>query len=187
MNAKELIGIMQKSIEIAKGSKIKVFTIESIESWINKDLAELVNKTSPTKEETEHYSRVAIPTRLEGFNGQNSQDVEVLKAVFLFGGAALKSAILINGGAAVALLAFMGSIFIGKPDVVKELTCPLMVFTSGVLSAAIASSASYFSQGYYSRKNESAGNFWRRIAIICVVFSYILFAVGTRFSGNIFS
>jgi predicted alpha/beta hydrolase family esterase len=187
MEAKELVKIMQEHIAAAKNSGLVSFTIESIEKWVSDDLTKLSDKPSQSAAEKEHHKNVTIQAWLEEFKGYQLQNVEMLKAVFQFGGAALKSAILINGGAAVALLAFMGAIFVGKPDVSKELTCPLMTFTFGVLSAAIASGTSYFAQYYYSSKNDSAGNFWRGTVIIFVFFSYILFAAGIVFTGNIFS
>lgn len=187
MEAKELIKIMQEHITVAKKSGLVNFTIESIEKWVSDDLTKLSDKPSQSADEKEHYKNVTIPAWLEELKGYNLQDVEVLKAVFQFGGAALKSAILINGGAAVALLAFMGAIFIGKPEVSKELTCPLMVFTFGVLSATIASGVSYCTQYYYSSKNDSKGDYWRGATIIFIVLSYILFAAGIIFTGDIFS
>lgn len=186
MEAKELIMIMQKHIAAAKSSGLRGFTIESIEKLINGHLKTLSEAASQNPEEKQHYEKVTIPAWLEELKGYHLKDAESLKAVFQFGGAALKSVILINGGAAVALLAFMGAIFEHDKAVSEALVCPLMVFTFGVLSAAIASSGSYFAQYYSSSKNEGAANGWRWAAIILVVFSYILFAAGIIFTGDIF-
>ena len=186
MDAKELIKIMQEHIAVAKNSGLVSFTIESIEKWVSGDLTKLSDKPSQSAEQKEHYKNVAIPAWLKDLEGYHLKDVESLKAVFQFGGAALKSAILINGGAAVALLAFMGAVFKERPTISEALVCPLMVFTFGVLSAAIASSGSYFAQYYSSSKKESAAGGWRGATIILVAFSYILFAAGIIFTGGIF-
>ena len=75
-------------------------------------------------------------------------ETENFKSVILTGQSALKSAILINGGAAVALLAFIGHVW--KPDYLRtasiNLVGSLQWFVFGVLSAAIAAGGTYAAQ-----------------------------------------
>lgn len=131
----------------------------------------------------------------------------MLKSVIDIGQNALKFAILINGGAGVAMLAFIGNIASKGLAVNCFLTWSLTSFAAGVLGAAVSNGAAYFSQSYYSRSyekqknklveainagrndgqgtsdfaidsDEKNGNRWRNAAIGSAVLGYALFLVG---------
>jgi len=60
---------------------------------------------------------------------------------------AIKAVILINGGSAVAMLAFIGTIAsrdLLSPTQISQITAPLLWFGGGVLCGAIASAMAYF-------------------------------------------
>lgn len=94
--------------------------------------------------------------------------------------AALKSCLLINGGASVAMLGFLAALF--KDN--KELVIPfefgdaLFRFTLGVLFAAIATASTYFAQYNYQEKNNKYGNVYRMVSIALVAISLICFFLG---------
>ena len=118
---------------------------------------------------------------LEHYKAQQLFDVEMFRSVIGYGQAALKSAILINGGAAVALLAFIGNIWAKgvRPDVADSLTNGIVLFASGVLAAAVGTGGSYFTQYYYHIEGpERAAIYWRRLTILVVLLAFILFGFG---------
>jgi hypothetical protein len=92
---------------------------------------------------------------------------------------ALKAAMLINGGAAVAFLAFLGNL-LAKSQSVKMAEFPkaLLCFVFGVLLSAMASASTYFTQHSYRHRSMAAGNRVRGVTICLVILSYILFAAG---------
>ncbi len=117
------------------------------------------------------------------------------------GQAAMKAALLINGGASVAMLAFIGAAITNSVDSVllSKLCCSMAVFATGVLSAALASGAAYLagflnaccvdsSRDKADSSDEKTFSWWKvwwhvlnGLAIALVVFSYLAFFYG---SGN---
>ena len=134
-------------------------------------------------------------SNLERQKAKHNLRIEAFKGVFQFSGATLKSSIIINGGGAIALLAFIGKIWGTKEAtaLASSLTCPLTVFTFGVLSSAVAAGASYLGQSYYATSNDpedherKMGKFWQGTAIVLVIFSYILYAAGAIFTSQALS
>jgi hypothetical protein len=149
----------------------------------------------------------------ELWKAQNRRDLEIWKTQCLYdiasfhntnmqGQGTLKAALLINGGASVALLAFIGTT-IGK-DMTNCLSLVLcfsmLLFVFGVLCVAIASGVTYLGGLVYSlvepvdaqekpvdsddanEKKVSKSNFWfwlfNGVAITLVILSYVLFSIG---------
>jgi hypothetical protein len=94
------------------------------------------------------FGEMTAMTRDEAVHQLN---LENFKAVLASSRDALKSAILINGGAGVALLAFMGQMQKGGVSTAMATWLPwsLACFVLGVLVAAIATGASYLAQDKY--------------------------------------
>lgn len=77
------------------------------------------------------------------FNEEHAQ--ETYKSLIGFGTEALKTMQLLNGGAIVALLAYLGQV---KPDatVAKNIGCPLMFFILGLSISTFAFLLAYLNQ-----------------------------------------
>jgi len=120
-------------------------------------------------------------SKLAEYDAENARRLEMFKSVITAGQSALKSAILINGGAAVAMLAFAGSIW-GKSlaqCTVKYLLAAMGLFVVGVLLGAVASGLTYLVQRAYAQEREKTGNRLNVGTISCVVVAYVLFLVGS--------
>jgi hypothetical protein len=111
------------------------------------------------------------------------------------GQGALKAALLINGGASVALLAFIGTTIVkDTKNCLSLLLCfSMLLFVFGVLCAAIASGVTYVAglvdslaepvdASNVNEKKASKSNFWfwffNGAAITLVILSYVLFFIG---------
>ena len=130
---------------------------------------------------------------IEQFRVINDASLESFRSTIAWGQTSVNSSFFLNGGACVALLAFIGSIW-SKSALYSEavgIVFYLRCFAFGVLATTISSGASYFSQGYYThaipetfqqgdhkRPQTQKGNCWKNIAIALVVFSYCAFFVG---------
>ncbi|MFY0691511.1 MAG: hypothetical protein JXR14_06245 [Paracoccaceae bacterium] len=108
----------------------------------------------------------------------------------------LRTLLFINGGAAVALLAFIGSIVASEPlkqsNNISELTLPLLWFGWGVVATVIGMGFAYFttylvgahSFALYAQQEKRAG--WiiklkvatHFVAIIATIISLVLFIYG---------
>lgn len=115
-------------------------------------------------------------------------ETEMFKSVIIAGQAALKSAILINGGATVALLAFIGNIFevSQNSEVVTKLSYAMFCFAIGVLSGAIASSVVYMAQFVGAYKKLCLGHILNGFSWVLVILSYILFFIGVILTVKVF-
>ena len=114
-------------------------------------------------------------------------------AVISLAQTALKSSILINGGAAIAILALMGNTW-SENSITADLAESLLFFSIGVLLAVISSGAAYLSQilflrvfGEEDKTTEGRGKKLQLISIILVIVSYILFTFGALEARSAFS
>ncbi len=106
---------------------------------------------------------------------------DMFHSVIATGQTALKSALLINGGAAVALLAFIGNVWVKGTSqaAVNSLTSSIASFSFGVLLAAIASGTTYLTQYGHHHKWGKLAVAFHVITVALVLASYVLFALGT--------
>ncbi len=132
----------------------------------------------------------------EGLNTDQMVSVKSKEfdAVISFAQTALKVPILINGGAAIAILALVGNIW-KENRLTVDLAGSLLFFSIGVLIAAIGSGAAYLAQLLFLRVRgteedkamESKAEKWQLAAIILVMISYILFMFGAWWAFDTFS
>lgn len=109
--------------------------------------------------------------------------LETYKSLIGFGTEALKAMQLLNGGAIVALLAYLGQV---KPEasVAKSIGCPLMFFIIGLSISTFAFLLAYLTQ--FSLFNELVNpnyqgkrhTFWLWFALTCIFLGLVFFCVG---------
>jgi primosomal replication protein N len=75
-----------------------------------------------------------------------AQNVEMFRSVILAGQNALRTAFLMNGGATVALLAFLGKLSDRHQDKIAVFSSAMVIFVAGVFAITIASGVTYLSQ-----------------------------------------
>lgn len=106
----------------------------------------------------------------------------------------IKSLLLINGGAAIALLAFIGN-FIGKDDINIEafkitlaiLSKALLSFSAGVCLGTLASFSSYICQLLYLETTlYTKASATRYIAVGFAILSLLAFSLGIGYSYGAF-
>ncbi len=134
----------------------------------------------PSAAELEHY-KAQLAAWVEKQKEASTINVEGFKSVILAGQNALRSAIFINGGAAVAILAYIGKVSVEASTHVSAFAFPLLLFVSGALAVAVGSGVTYLGQWFYF----GGGNWqWKVgfglniLAILLGLTSYGLFATG---------
>ena len=114
---------------------------------------------------------------------ENQRAAVVYQQVNMQGQTAMKSALLINGGASVAMLAFIGTAMNNGTDnlLLLKLCSSMRMFIIGVLSVAVASGITYLAGLVNSKETVTLWLWWTLniIAIILVVIGYVLFAAGS--------
>src|SRR5688572_17379928 len=109
MNSSELLQLLNQAIEDAEKSGTKQISLNNLKIF-SKKLEELAAKFPKNLSEADlekYKAELSVWVAKQNFS--HSTSIELLRATIQTGDAALKSAILINGGASAALLAFIGS------------------------------------------------------------------------------
>ena len=109
--------------------------------------------------------------------------LETYKSLIGFGTETLKALQLLNGGAIVALLAYLGQTKT-EPAVAHNIGCPLILFIIGLSVSTFAFLLAYVTQ--FSLFNESVNpnykgkrhTFWLLLAITCLFLGLIFFVAG---------
>ncbi len=119
--------------------------------------------------------------QLEQYKARNRAREELGRSAVAYGQATLKSALLINGGGAVALLAYIGKVLPMR----GMLALPLSFFGIGVFAAAFGTGLSYLTQYAYALKWKRAP-FLHWVTAGVVVLSYFLFLAGVWQAYSVF-
>jgi hypothetical protein len=119
---------------------------------------------------------------------KNIWSIEFYKSGNMAGQAALKSAILINGGAAVALLAFIGGIFNASQncEIITQLSNAMFYFVAGVLIGAIATGIVYIGQFVIAYEKFRLSLILNFFSWALVISCYILFLAGVIIAFKVF-
>ena len=122
---------------------------------------------------------------IAAYNARCASSLEMFKSVIAYGQMALKGAMWINGGAAVAILALIGNLWgkVSDPLAIFYLVNSVTMFASGVLVAGLAIGITYITQcGYAAEDSKPQYKPWARIAhgfsIFFALSSFVLFAIG---------
>ena len=207
----EIFRLMRQDINGAKNQGLENFTIDQLLSWVDRVEISLKKLDTGQHEETpqqaqeritrDHEYKVSMTkwieevkhinaSNLEGIKFHQAGQLEVFKGAIRFAEIALKSAILINGGAAVAFLAFIGTLWTGSnenPESLLKLAGPLMLFVWGVFLGAISSGLAYLTQICYAEGGQKLGNILRVFAVLSVFGTYVCFYMGAYEASEIFS
>jgi len=124
--------------------------------------------------ELQHQSQLAH------YRATHESDLEMFKSVLETGKTAVTTAILVSGGATVAMLAFVGNLQakLRAEPISTPVVVALILFAAAVLSAAAGSGARYLSQACYASHWQRSAVSFHVACIVLVVASYGLFAAG---------
>ena len=108
--------------------------------------------------------------------------LESFRSVMDMAKAALNSALLVNGGGAVAMLTFCGAVA-PRAKLPVSIIFGSTSFALGVLAGAIAMGVAYLAQHGEHWNNKARSNRSRKVAIGLVGVAYVLFLTGAVLSG----
>lgn len=150
------------------------------------------DNTPETPAEYEHRMRV---WESEGARNMRVREATVLAQMEGFRGTinfatlAIKSLILVNGAAAIALLTFVGHLWAGDPNglaaprLAHELKCSFILFGAGVGTGVLCAGLSYLAQAFFVERIPHNGRNWcgeifRALAVLSAVASFGAFLWG---------
>lgn len=164
-----------KEIRI-NGESIKC---DNLIAYLEKVIANPPGDISP--DQIEHL-KAQLQLMVEREKSNHASDLEMFRSVIQSGQNALKSALLMNGGASIALLAYIGKLTEAQQARIPAFADALVIFVLGVLAIVVASGSTYLSQWFYaeSEKKERTGLAFNITAVFLGILSYVLFIWGMR-------
>ncbi|MDE1967506.1 MAG: hypothetical protein KGI92_01250 [Alphaproteobacteria bacterium] len=123
---------------------------------------------------------------LEQWKAARASDLISFRAVIDFANSAIKLLVLVNGGAVIAILTFLGNL-VAKQDsdtaVVGASGFAITYFVVGLAAAVTAAAAAYLSQVCFTelsteKRKKGWGNLFRAIGLATALVSLICFSVG---------
>lgn len=184
MEATEVVKIIQQAVQDVKNKNQGMVSTDALLKYLDalaRDVESSNQRTQRQMEADLAVFRAEHERNIAQYQAHQTHAVELLRSVITYGSAALKSALLINGGAAAAILALIGNIWLKETGAaaVKSLTMAILLFSFGVLAAAIGTAGSYFSQYCYSEPFPRAAIVFHTITVVLVLLSYGLFGFGS--------
>ncbi|MBE4476299.1 hypothetical protein HJ008_23135 [Vibrio parahaemolyticus] len=150
-------------------------------------------------EEHSKYAQMQLDRDLAVFMAENDRNIahafnqtagslEMFKSVIATGQAALKASMVINGGAAVALLAFLGKIWGTnlQTHVAESLSCSIYLFCVGIVVGAFACGTTYFTQCSHNYGKVTLANILTLFTVILVLGSYSIFIYAANIAASAF-
>jgi hypothetical protein len=178
MNAKQFAAQMKTMIEDIKSKGTAAIYCDNIIAYLN----EVQNspEPDPTPLDFERY-KADLQNWIETKKYEYEGSLEMFRSVITSGQGAIKSSFLLNGGAAVALLAFIAHLAEYNAGKVPELAACLLPFAFGVLSIVVTSGSTYLSQWSFASHRDGAKKAGFALNILCILLgiaSYVLFTYG---------
>ena len=123
----------------------------------------------PSERESDHY-KAQLQQWIEDRKHAQQQSLEMFRSVITAGQSAIRTALLLNGGAAVAVLAFLGHLAGTLNDGVPDFAYCLILFSFGALAITVTSGLTYLSQWLYAKDQVWAQNagFWANVGCIAL-------------------
>src|SRR5512146_1019063 len=143
MNAKQFAAQMKTMIEDIKSKGTAAIYCDNIIAYLN----EVQNspEPDPTPVEFERY-KADLQSWIETKKYEYEGNLEMFRSVITSGQGAIKSSFLLNGGSAVAMLAFIAHLAEFNAGKVPEFAACLLPFAFGVLAIVVTSGCTYLSQ-----------------------------------------
>lgn len=192
MDAKALIKDLREALDQFKKQGQTAVAIDGLEAYLKaiEPAADAANNHA-----VQQAARQRFADDMELWKLKSGYELAMFNSVIEAGLNALKSAIVINGGAAVALLAFIGGVLQQKGKgaiALSDVGFALLMFLFGTGCAGVASGVRYLSQFLYARSVERShrgevcegklygigGGIFNLVCILLGAVSYILFFYG---------
>ncbi|RJX81591.1 hypothetical protein D3M70_08875 [Pseudomonas sp. LS-2] len=175
MNAKEFASQLLETVKEIKSNKNESIQCDNLIQYLDNCV-----RTSPadlSQDQIEHL-KAQLQIMVEREKSNHASDLEMFRSVIQSGQNALKTALLMNGGASVALLAFIGKLTEERQAHIPAFTNALAIFVLGVFCIVVASGSTYLSQWLYADEpewKERAGFWFNALSILLGLTSYGLF------------
>lgn len=178
MTSQEFAEQLKETIQGIKDSGTAAIYCENLIAYLD-DVSKSPSAT-PTDVELEKY-KADLQLHIEQNKNYHASQLEMFRSVITSGQNAIRTSFLMNGGASVAILAFIGHLAGIKPEQVTSFANVLLPFVIGVLAMTITSGFTYLSQWSYDSPNSKTQKWGFSLNVACIVLgisSYLFFIWG---------
>ncbi|MFC1588714.1 hypothetical protein ACFL3P_00410 [Pseudomonadota bacterium] len=178
MSTREFAAQLKETIQGIKNDGTAAIYCDNLIAYLED--VEKSPSQAPTEVELEKY-KADLQLHIEQNKNSHASQIEMFRSIITSGQNAIRSSFLMNGGASVALLAFIGHLAEIKPDMVASFTGVLMPFVLGVLAMTMTSGFTYLSQWLYNSENTTVQKWGFKLNVACIclgISSYVCFMWG---------
>lgn len=144
MDAKAFAEELKTSITEVKSQGHETVNCDNLIKYIDM-VVEATSNDNKTDENTEAL-KARLQLSLEEHKYNLSANLEMFKSIIQSGQNAIKTMLLLNGGAAIALLAFIGKLSDNNSSAIPDFAYSITAFVIGALAIGITSCLTYLSQ-----------------------------------------
>ncbi|MDD1979630.1 hypothetical protein [Pseudomonas tussilaginis] len=186
MNAKEFAEQLKSEIQSIANQGQESVKVDVLTEALDRFIQSSSEESETIKiERLKAYLQAQV--EIEKYN--HLADLEMFKSVIQSGQNAIKINLLLNGGAAIALLAFIGKLTDTNHSKIPLFAQSLTLFVVGALFTALGAGITYLTQLTYSKENKWAERFGvclNTLSIFLGVGALSLFAYGVYHSYSAF-
>ena len=176
MEGKEVIANIRTAVGQLQTSGKDFVNIPALHNYLDE-----LEKAVPSSLQTAEFHH---QSNLEWYKAVQQTNLEMFRSVITTGQTALRTSLLINGGATIAVLTFLGNMRthlrgVGLHYPLEEpLVNSLVLFGFGVLFGAVATGTTYLSQSTYHHGWMKLGHGFLIVTVCLVIATYVAFGYG---------
>ena len=176
MSVKQFAAQFKTLIEDLKSKGTAAIYCDNLIAYLN----EVQNSPDPEPSPVEiERFKADLQNWVEANKHQQDQQLEMFRSVISSGQSAIKASLILNGGAAVALLAFISHLAASRPERVSVFAPSIVPFAFGALAIVVTAGLTYITQWLYARPKTIKLGFAANIGCILLgIISYGSFVWG---------
>ncbi|MHC2298165.1 hypothetical protein [Rhizobium mongolense] len=186
MDAKQFAAQMKTEIEAIKQQGTAAIFVDNLITYLSN--VQDAPSAEPSMAELERY-KADLSSHLEAAKHNYNGEIEMFKSVIMAGQNAIRTIVGINGGASVAMLAFIGHLAVNKSPFVATYASCLLPFAIGTLLGGLVSGGTYLTQWLYAGgpKAKKAGFVANVVAILAGIGAFSSFGIGAWWTYEAFT
>lgn len=187
MGTREFAAQMKSEIAGLKQQGVAAVYVDNLINYL--EAVESSPEQNPGPAELERY-KAELEQHIEGMKHTYAANLESFRAVITAGQNAIRSMILINGGASVAILAFLGHLASTNTGAIPAFAGCLVPFAAGTLLGGLVSGGTYLAQWLYSAQRPQfhrAGHVVNWAVIVFGFLAFVSFGSGVWWTYNAFT
>lgn len=173
MSARNFAGQMRQTIEDLKAKGTAAIYSDNLIAYLRE--VETSPDPEPSELDIEKY-KADLQNWIEGNKYTHEGELEHFRSVITSGQGAIKSSFLLNGGGAVAMLAFTGHLAQFNAGKVADFGACILPFAFGVLAISVTSGLTYLSQWFYASSRPWAFKTGFALNVACIVLGLVSYA-----------